>query len=273
MLINSALTNSEAWYGLTKINVETLESVDVRLLRRIFEVPFSCPKEMVYLETGCLPISAIIVIRRLLFLHNILHEDEHSLIFRFFQSQLSSPVKGDWVLDIKKNLEDYEITESIEEIKIMSKFKFRKIVVNAVRTKTFQDLIKLKDSHSKVKHIVYEKFEMQKYLKSDALSNYEAKFAFHSRCRMLQVRTNYSQSYKEHFCPICQNKNFKDTQSHLLHCEQLKSVNIVVSDLPEYDQLFSNDVKKQVVIVKLLKKCYDKRVKLVEEEKKRKNKK
>ena len=65
LLINSVLTNSEAWYGLTKINVETLESVDVQLLRGIFEVPFSCPKEMVYLETGCLPISAIIVIRRI----------------------------------------------------------------------------------------------------------------------------------------------------------------------------------------------------------------
>ena len=156
---------------------------------------------------------------------------------------------------------------------MMSKFKFRKIVVHAVRTKTFHDLIKLKDSQSKVKHIVYDKFEMQKYLKSDALSNYEAKFAFQSRCRMLQVRTNYSQSYKEHFCPICQNKNSKDTQSHLLHCEHLKSLNIVVADLPEYDQLFSNDVKKQVVIVKLLKKFYDKRVKIVEEEKKRRSKK
>ena len=46
-----------------------------------------------------------------------------------------------------------------------------------------------------------------------------------------------------------------------------------MADLPEYDQLFSNDVKKQVVIVKLLKKFYDKRVKIVGEEKKRRSKK
>ena len=87
---------------------------------------------------------------------------------------------------------------------------------------------------------------------------------------MLQVRTNSPKSYQEHFCPLCLKKSFEDFQSHLLHCESLKGDTIVVSDFTEYDQLFSNDVKKQVVIVKLLKNCYDKRVKLLEEEKKRK---
>ena len=42
-LINGMLTNSEAWYGLTKANVE-------QLLRRILEVGSCCPKEMFYLE-------------------------------------------------------------------------------------------------------------------------------------------------------------------------------------------------------------------------------
>ena len=46
LLVSSLLTNSEAWYGLTKQEIDTLESADLLLLRRIFEVPFSCPKEM-----------------------------------------------------------------------------------------------------------------------------------------------------------------------------------------------------------------------------------
>ena len=69
LLINSNLTNSEAWYGLTSSDIETLEWNDLYLLRKIFEVPFSCPKEMLYLENGCLPISYIIVSRRLMYLH------------------------------------------------------------------------------------------------------------------------------------------------------------------------------------------------------------
>ena len=57
LLVNSILTNSEAWYGLTKSDIELLESVDELLLRRILEVPSTCPKEMLYLEMGCLPIK------------------------------------------------------------------------------------------------------------------------------------------------------------------------------------------------------------------------
>ena len=83
----------EAWYGLTKSNVETLEWNDLNLLIKFFEVPSSRPKEIMYLETGCLTISYIIVSRRLMFLHYILNTDEHSLIYKFFQSQLRSPPK------------------------------------------------------------------------------------------------------------------------------------------------------------------------------------
>ena len=48
-LINGILTNSEAWYGLTKANKEQLEQVDEMLLRRVLEVGSCCPKEMLYL--------------------------------------------------------------------------------------------------------------------------------------------------------------------------------------------------------------------------------
>ena len=153
LLVNSILTNSEAWYGLTKSDIDALEWNDLNLLRKIFEVPFSCPKEMLYLETGCLPISYIIVSKRLIYLHYILHEEESSLISRFFYTQLKRPLKGDWVLEVQKNLEEYRIKSTIEEIKKMSRDKFKKEVDDAVRSTAFEDLIKMKNSHSKVKHI------------------------------------------------------------------------------------------------------------------------
>ena len=68
-LINGILTNSEAWYGLKDSELEILESVDELFMRRILEVPSTCPKEMLYLELGCLPIRYIVSARRLLFLH------------------------------------------------------------------------------------------------------------------------------------------------------------------------------------------------------------
>ena len=267
LLLSTMLTNSEAWYGLSKIEIETLEKIDLQLLRRIFEVPFSCPKEMLYLETGCLPISSLILIRRLLFLHSILHEDSNSLIYRFFLAQLSNPDKGDWALEVKKNIEELQITETLEEIEKMSINRFRSIVIKAVRKTTFKNLIEIKNSHSKVKHIEYSNFEMQNYLKSNSFTNYEAKFTFHAKCRMLKIKQNFSQSYKSHFCPVCKNENLKDDQPHLLQCDKLVSDSIIIANLPEYEDLFCNEVKKQVVIVKLLKENFEKRRNFLEEEK------
>ena len=167
MLLSTLLTNSDAWYGLNKQEVDALENIDFQLLKRMFEVPFSCPKEMLYLETGCLPISSILVSRRLLYLHTILNEDKSSLVFKVFNAQLANPDKGDWVLEVLKNLEEYEIKETFQEIEKMSIFKFRSLVAKAVRNTTFKKLVELKNSHSKVKHINYVKFEVQNYLKSD----------------------------------------------------------------------------------------------------------
>ena len=60
--------------------IELLEQVDEMLLRKLLEVGKSCPKEMLYLETGSRPIRFIIMSRRLMFLHYILNEDNKSLV-------------------------------------------------------------------------------------------------------------------------------------------------------------------------------------------------
>jgi hypothetical protein len=267
LLINSSLTNSEAWYGLTKSYIDSPEWNDLNLLRRIFEVPDFCPKEMLYLETGCLPVSYMIVIRRLMYLQYILHEDESSLIYKFFQSQLRTPLKGDWVLEVQKNLSEYKISTTFEEIKKMSEEKFKKQVKKAVRSKAFEDLIKVKNSHSKVKHIEYKEFKMANYLEPNTLSNIEAKFVFHARCRMLRVKTNYKQSNKELFCPVCKREEVEDSQPHLLECEALVSGKNITQKLPEYNHLFSDKLEDQIKIGRIMKQHFGKRRKILEKEK------
>ena len=265
LLLNSMLTNSEAWYGLTKSDIDELEDVDLFLMRKIFQVPFSCPKEIFYLETGCLPISYIIKSRRVMFLHSILHEESDSMIYNFLQAQMENPVKGDWILDVKKNLEELKLNLKTEEIMVMSKMKFRKLVLEAVRSKAFGDLLELKNSHKKVKHISYEHFEMQKYLKSKSLSNQEAKFAFHLRSRMIDVRCNYSSSYSHLHCPLC--KKSEDNQEHLLNCEKLAEEKVISNGEINYQQLFERNIGKQEMVVKILKKSFENRKSILMKEK------
>ena len=102
LLLNGILTNSEAWYGLRTADIENLEQIDEQLLRRILEVGSGCPKEMLYLDTGTMPIRFIITYRRIMFLHYILNEDQESLICRFYKAQVKNPTINDWSLDCGK---------------------------------------------------------------------------------------------------------------------------------------------------------------------------
>ena len=87
LLVSSMLFNSEAWYNVSKSELDLLETVDVMLLRGILKAPKSTPKEMLFLELGVVPFRELIRQRRLGFLSYILHENQGSMIHRFFESQ------------------------------------------------------------------------------------------------------------------------------------------------------------------------------------------
>ena len=64
LLISSMLCNSESWYNVSKAELELLETVDTQFLRGVLKAPKSTPKEMLFLELGCVPFRNIIKKRR-----------------------------------------------------------------------------------------------------------------------------------------------------------------------------------------------------------------
>ena len=64
-------------------------------------------------ETGATPILNILKSRRLVFLHYILTRNPHEMLPRVFKTQLRNPSKGDWSKLIKRDMEDFDITDTI----------------------------------------------------------------------------------------------------------------------------------------------------------------
>ena len=142
IFINGILTNLEASYGLSDSDIEELEKCDEQLLRAILECPSKTPKEMLYLELGVTPIRFIIMARRMMFYQYILHEDSESLIYKFYKLQAKKPVKDDWSLKIKEDLQTLEIKLTEENIQKLSIESFKKIVKAAIQKAAFNYLIK-----------------------------------------------------------------------------------------------------------------------------------
>ena len=110
---------------------------------------------------------------------------------------------------------------NIELIEITSKEDFKAGVKNKIRNAALNDLNKVKESHSKVKHIKFTELKMQEYLKSPTFTDEETSLLF-----ALRSRTN--ESFKANFrnlynnvvpCPLdCweNEETVEDTQPHLL---------------------------------------------------------
>ena len=254
LFLNSILLNSEAWYGLSKSEIEQLEVVDNSLLRRILEAPACTPSPMLYLELGCLPIRYIIMSRRLMYLQYLLQEQEDSLLKTFFMAQMQNPVKGDWILQVRKDLEETEINDTLEDIQKMSIEEFKAKVKTSVKNSALKYLNSEKARMSKIMYISHDALELQPYLSPTVLEVSEAKLLFQLRSRMTNVKVNFRNKYSNIICPVCDVEASEDSQQHVFECiEILKNKNIVAQDNILYSHIFDKDVEKQGAALRLFK--------------------
>ena len=86
LLISSILYNAEAFYNLTEAELNLIETVDLMFLRQLMNVPKTTPKEMFFLELGCVPLRQVITEKRFSFLHYILNQDSKSFINIFYSN-------------------------------------------------------------------------------------------------------------------------------------------------------------------------------------------
>ena len=102
--MSTVLCNSEAWFNLSKAELDLIETVDTMLLRKILNTPKTTPKEMLFLELGVLPLRQIIKQRCLSFLKYIFDQSPTSIIFKVFEKQCENRNKKDWVSTVITDL-------------------------------------------------------------------------------------------------------------------------------------------------------------------------
>ena len=249
LLVSSVLFNCEAWYNLTKTELNLLESVDLNFLRAIFRAPKTTPIEMFYLELGILPLREIIRKRRLSFLHYILRQRKGSIIYQVFEAQKRCPTSKDWVTMINDDLKILNMNLKFEDIKIMEIKEFMNKVNEKIIFKAKMDLNKLKENHSKVRQIEHPVLKMQKYLKpnKEIVKIEEKQLLFKLRCRTTDVKMNKKGLYKDYQCRACGLEN--ESQKHVTRCEILTKNNNE-NQTVEYEELFGSNTNAQKQICK-----------------------
>ena len=252
LLVSSMLFNCEAWYNVTDAELNLLETIDLLLLRQLLNAPMGTPKEMLFLELGCIPFREIVRERRLNFLHYILNEDSNSLLHRFFQTQMKNKTKRDWATTVLNDLEKLDMKHlTMENIMKMKKSTFRNMVKQKIEEKTFEDLEKKKSSHSKVEKLEHYILRIQKYLQPSnfQINKEEAQLIFKLRCRVTEAKVNLKGKYDNLECRACGQE--EENQEHIIKCKEL-SKNKNMEEI-NYEHLFNGTVDEKLKIAKLFK--------------------
>ena len=267
MFLNGILYNSEAWHSLTEKDIKMLETVDEHLLRSLVKGHAKTPIEFLYLEAGATPIRFIIASRRLLYHQCILKRNDEELIKRFYSEQKQNPTKGDFIELIKEDFKMINEKQDDTAIQMIGTHQYKILVKNKIKAAAFKYLTGLQASHSKVRDIQYSNLEIQAYMTCPTFTNDEVNMLHALRSRSTDCKTNFRQKYilTNMLCSLCGDEN--EDQQHLLRCKLLAK-HFKEEELTEgaakYEDIFSQNVRKQKVITMIYLKLFEIRSKLME---------
>ena len=189
--------------------------------------------------------------RRLLYYWHILYLSENELVYKFYSAQLLKPGRNDWVIQIAKDKKELNFKFDDEEIRSMSRDKFKGIIlkkINELAAKYFQEI---KSRQQKIKQLkINDKFTPAAYLFSSKLSKDEIRTLFKLRSATIDVKGNMSSSFKDRmWCRTCY--LFSESQEHLLQCGEIRNnlKNVDFSSV-KYEMIYGS-LKNQENIAKV----------------------
>ena len=206
---------------------------------------------MLYLALGATPVRYVLMSKRLNYLKYIINEDDGTMLKECFKAQHQEPTKGDWVTTVLADMEHLNINMTFDEIKNVSVNSFKNIVKKQIKIKALEYLQQCQQSHSKSKHVIYHKLEMDEYLKSgNNLTIQEKQFIFKARTHMLNARCNFKTGLSNINCR--HGCSELEEQVHILQCSSISDNQVSSLNTPDYCELFGHDVKKISTVGRIL---------------------
>ena len=242
MLRSSILYACETYYNLKENEIRQIERIEESFMRQLLKTTKGCPINQMYLEFGQIPARFDIFKLRLFFLKYILNQEENSMIFKFFKLQLEKPAKFDWASTCMKNLQELDINLTLEEIKLMSLYKYKELVKKKCTESAFSYLMKKRGK--KGMEINYPNIEISEYLlPNDELTIDDQRYLFAMRNGMVDIPSNFVS--KENNTSKCYCGQLEDME-HLYYCKYLNNEEPEV----KYEQLFCGSLCEQSKIIR-----------------------
>ena len=242
LFLSTILFNSQSWRNLTEKNITQLQSLQLRLLKKLVNAPSSTSSSFIFLELGVLPIRYEIHQRQLTFLHHIVNLDETDPVYCLYQNMKRLPGEKNWYNDVLRTSTMYGIDIDEDRLKSISKELFKTTVKSSIRQFAFDDLTTQCASQSKTCDLKYSSFQTQPYLSK--LYPSQGKTILKCRAKCLKIKTHRPFQFPNKVCRWC---NLEDESlAHIVNCGWEEKM-----DLTNIQDLMDIDIEKEAKLVSL----------------------
>ena len=176
------------------------------------------------------------------------------MIKKVFEAQVKNRTKKDWISTVLKDMEQLGVNASFADIQQMSKGEWKTTIKRSIEKKAFQNLMAIKQTHSKVEKLVYEKIEMQSYFLPNKIdcSKEDIQLIFKIRSKMTNVKMNRKKLFKTHECSVCLDEN--ETQEHIYTCDEIwEKRGKIKENIPKYEQIMTGNRKEKILVANIFK--------------------
>ena len=138
----------------------------------------------------------------------------------------------------------------------MKKEHFMTIIKDKIRAKTYKVMEEIKGSHSKVKNLLHENIQMQKYLKPNTckMNKEDGQLIFKLRCKVTNLKMNFKGMYDDFECSACGIE--EETQEHVvMNCKMLNENKLRKN--VEYEKIFNGTLYEKLEVAKKFKENFD----------------
>ena len=224
LFLSCVLFNSQAWSNLLKErDVKPLQCLQMKLLKKILDVPKSTANSFTCLEFGVLPIKYEIHKNQLMFLHHILnlHAEDPVRVMLHNMKLLSG--EKNWWKGVESLLKKYGVNE---DDATKSKMVFRTIVGKSIGQVAFKELTDECKSKNKTKYLRYKELKRKEYL--TYLYPSQAKTIFQCRSKTLDIKDHRSYKYDDRVCRGC--KIMEEDLNHVVNCGYSQNIDVSIVD-------------------------------------------
>ena len=233
---------SETYYCLSEMQIRHIERIEEGYLRQILKTTKGCPIVQMYLEVGLVPARFEIQRSRLLWLKTILEQNKNSMLYKFFYLQKENPIRGDWFSTCISDMKMFKLDLSLEEIKVMKKSKFNKLISESINQSALNYL--RGKQGNKGSEITYKVIQMADYLLPDNnLSIDQKRKLFEIRNGMTQIPSNFSSRDNVFYC-VCGDR---ESMPHLYNCEKLNK-QTTKSDHVSYNKIYNGHINEKIEV-------------------------